>query len=136
MFEMEKFSNFGGGVVCAIRTSLLLKSINFWDITPCSPLSVNRRFGGTFRLHIQGRRNKFSKKPASKQVACHLHNHRCENLKSYTVYFFLEYTTTFYGAPFMEKNMGQTDGRSARPFRKSTLRFQQQLSLSLLVTYM
>jgi hypothetical protein len=24
-------------------------------MTPCSPLSVNRRFGGTYRLHLQGR---------------------------------------------------------------------------------
>jgi hypothetical protein len=38
-------------------------------MTPCSPLSVNRRFEGTYRLHLQGQRNKFSKKPASKQVA-------------------------------------------------------------------
>jgi hypothetical protein len=44
-----------------------LKSIIFWDMTPCSPLHVSRRFGGTYRLHLQGRRNKFSKKPA-----CHL----------------------------------------------------------------
>jgi hypothetical protein len=29
-----------------------LKSINFWDITPCSPLSVNRRFGGTYACHL------------------------------------------------------------------------------------
>jgi hypothetical protein len=28
----------------------------FWDITPCSPLKVNRRFGGTYRLHLQGPR--------------------------------------------------------------------------------
>jgi hypothetical protein len=28
----------------------------FWDITPCSLLKVNRRFGGTCRLHLQGRR--------------------------------------------------------------------------------
>jgi hypothetical protein len=26
-----------------------MKSVNFWDITPCSPLSINRRFGGTYR---------------------------------------------------------------------------------------
>jgi hypothetical protein len=51
------------------RTSKILKSTIFWDITPCSPLSVNRRFGGTYRLHLQGRKNKFSKKPACKQVA-------------------------------------------------------------------
>jgi hypothetical protein len=31
-------------------------------------LSANRRFGGTYRLHLQSRRNKLSKKPASKQV--------------------------------------------------------------------
>jgi hypothetical protein len=33
-----------------------LKSSVFWDITPCSPLKVNWRFGGTCRLHLQGRR--------------------------------------------------------------------------------
>jgi hypothetical protein len=27
-----------------------------WDITPCSPLKVNRHFGGTCRLHLQGRK--------------------------------------------------------------------------------
>jgi hypothetical protein len=27
-----------------------LESTIFWDITPCSPLIVNRRFGGTHRL--------------------------------------------------------------------------------------
>jgi hypothetical protein len=32
------------------------KSSLFWDITQCSPLKVNRRFGGTCRLHFQGRR--------------------------------------------------------------------------------
>jgi hypothetical protein len=33
-----------------------LKSFTFWDITPCSPSKVNRRFGGTCRLHLQGQR--------------------------------------------------------------------------------
>jgi hypothetical protein len=27
-----------------------------WDITPCSPLKVKRRFGRTYRLHLQVRR--------------------------------------------------------------------------------
>jgi hypothetical protein len=27
-----------------------MKSIVFWEITPCSPLKVNGRFGGTYRL--------------------------------------------------------------------------------------
>jgi hypothetical protein len=26
----------------------------FWDITPRSRLRVNRRLGGTYRLHLQG----------------------------------------------------------------------------------
>jgi hypothetical protein len=37
-------------------TLLTLKSIIFWDMTPCSPLSFNRRSGETYRLHLQGRR--------------------------------------------------------------------------------
>jgi hypothetical protein len=32
-----------------------MKSCIFWYITPCSPLKGNRRFGGTYRLHLQGR---------------------------------------------------------------------------------
>jgi hypothetical protein len=28
----------------------------FWDIAPCSPY-VNRRFGGTYGLHLQGRKS-------------------------------------------------------------------------------
>jgi hypothetical protein len=42
----------------------------FWDVTPCSPLSVNRRFGGTYRLHLQDRKNKLSKHSAFKLVSC------------------------------------------------------------------
>jgi hypothetical protein len=33
-----------------------VKASIFWDITPCSPLKVNRRFGRTCHLHLQGRR--------------------------------------------------------------------------------
>jgi hypothetical protein len=39
-----------------VFTAVVMKSIVFWDMTPCSPLSVNRRFGGTYRLHLQGRK--------------------------------------------------------------------------------
>jgi hypothetical protein len=31
-----------------------MKSTVFWDIKPGSPSRVNRRFGGTYRLHLQG----------------------------------------------------------------------------------
>jgi hypothetical protein len=48
---------------------MVMKSTIFWDITSCSPLSVNRRFGGTYRLHLRGRKNKLCKKPTWKQVA-------------------------------------------------------------------
>jgi hypothetical protein len=37
-------------------TAIIRESYIFWDITPCSPLSVNRRFGGTGRLHLKGHR--------------------------------------------------------------------------------
>jgi hypothetical protein len=30
-----------------VLTAVIMKSTISWDITPCSPLSVNRRFGGT-----------------------------------------------------------------------------------------
>jgi hypothetical protein len=36
-------------------TAMVMKSSIFWDITPCSPLEVNRRLGGTCRFHLQGR---------------------------------------------------------------------------------
>jgi hypothetical protein len=40
-----------------VLTAVVMKSIIFWDITPGSPLSFSRRFGGTYRLRLQGRRN-------------------------------------------------------------------------------
>jgi hypothetical protein len=33
-----------------VFTAVVMKSIIFWDMTPCSPLSCNRRFGGAYRL--------------------------------------------------------------------------------------
>jgi hypothetical protein len=58
-------------------TAVVMKSTIFWDITPCSPLSVNRRFGGTYRLHLQGRRNQHESRwrPGETGIAvvtCHL----------------------------------------------------------------
>jgi hypothetical protein len=35
-----------------VFTAVVLKSIFFWDMTPCSALSGTRRFGGTYRLHL------------------------------------------------------------------------------------
>jgi hypothetical protein len=36
--------------------SVVMKISIFWDITPCSLVKVNRHFGGTYCLHLQGRR--------------------------------------------------------------------------------
>jgi hypothetical protein len=43
------------------KTKIVVNSIILWDVTPRSLLSCNRRFGGTYRLQHQGRRNNFSK---------------------------------------------------------------------------
>jgi hypothetical protein len=40
----------------AVLTVVVVKSTIFWDITLCSLLSVNRRFVGIYRLHLQGRK--------------------------------------------------------------------------------
>jgi hypothetical protein len=38
-----------------VLAEVVIKSTIFWDITPCSPLKVNRRFGEIYHLHLQGR---------------------------------------------------------------------------------
>jgi hypothetical protein len=40
-------------VVFQVLTAVVAKSYVLQDLTPCSPLEVNGRFGGTFRLHLQ-----------------------------------------------------------------------------------
>jgi hypothetical protein len=39
-----------------VLTVVVMKITVFWDITPCSPLKFNRRFGRTYHLHLQGRK--------------------------------------------------------------------------------
>jgi hypothetical protein len=61
----------------------------FWDIMQCSPFMMFRK---NMSLPSSGYNNKLLKKSARKQAATRpnipedrtLHNHRCENLKSYT----------------------------------------------------
>jgi hypothetical protein len=36
-----------------VLIAMVMKKSAFWDITLCSPLKVNGRFGGTVRLHLQ-----------------------------------------------------------------------------------
>jgi hypothetical protein len=54
-----------------VLTAVVVKSTALWDIKQCSPVSVNRRFGGTYRLHLQGRKISESKRKAC-FLACNL----------------------------------------------------------------
>jgi hypothetical protein len=38
-----------------VYTAVTIKNAVFWDVAPCKS-SVNRCFGGTYRLHLQGRK--------------------------------------------------------------------------------
>jgi hypothetical protein len=40
-----------------VFTAVTMKKAVFWDVAPCR-YGVNRRFGGTYRLYLQGRRTK------------------------------------------------------------------------------
>jgi hypothetical protein len=46
--------NYASAIAAIPWAIIPLKSTNFWDITPCSPLKVSWRFGGIYRLHLQG----------------------------------------------------------------------------------
>jgi hypothetical protein len=35
--------------------AVTMKNVVFWDVAPCTSC-VNRRLGGTYRLHLQGRK--------------------------------------------------------------------------------
>jgi hypothetical protein len=39
-----------------VLIAVVMKSTTFWDITPCNPFKVYKSFGGTYHLHLQGRR--------------------------------------------------------------------------------
>jgi hypothetical protein len=45
----------GGGGVTGIQTAWRSMIIIFWEMTPCGSYK-NRRFGGSYRLHVQGAR--------------------------------------------------------------------------------
>jgi hypothetical protein len=33
-----------------VLTAMTMKNIMFWGVTPCSPVKVHRRFGGTYYI--------------------------------------------------------------------------------------
>jgi hypothetical protein len=41
-----------------MELTAVVKMSTAFSVTTCSPLKVNRRFGGTCRLHLHGRRKK------------------------------------------------------------------------------
>jgi hypothetical protein len=43
-------------LVFEVLTAVAMKSSVSWDITPCSPVKMSQRFGGTCYLNLQGRR--------------------------------------------------------------------------------
>jgi hypothetical protein len=51
-----------------VSTAVVMKGIIFWDMTPCSLLSYNRRFGGTYHPIFRVEEI-IQQEPASKQVA-------------------------------------------------------------------
>jgi hypothetical protein len=56
----------------------------FCDVTTCSQLKVNLRFGGTCHLHLQDLkmgRTRHQREPGWISTVCTLRNHRCEILK-------------------------------------------------------
>jgi hypothetical protein len=44
-----------------VFTAMTMKKAVFWDVAPCR-YCVNRRFGGTYYLHLQGRRKEKKRK--------------------------------------------------------------------------
>jgi hypothetical protein len=67
------------------KTVSRTKSTIFWDIAPCSPMKVNRSFGGTHHLHLQGRRiRKICLLPVFTLVSCSVYS---STLKMEVIYF-------------------------------------------------
>jgi hypothetical protein len=66
---------------------MTMKNAVFWDVVPWRSC-MNRRFGGTYSLHLQGRKIRERATSVSRWLKIAedgiLHSHRCENLKSYT----------------------------------------------------
>jgi hypothetical protein len=52
-----------------VLTTVVMKNTIFWDIMPCSPLSVNRRFGEIYRLHLQGRKTSRARNQRESRLA-------------------------------------------------------------------
>jgi hypothetical protein len=56
-FTYKNYPNKVEYVRFEVFTAVTMKKAVFWDVAPCRS-SVNRRFGGTYLLHLQGREEK------------------------------------------------------------------------------
>jgi hypothetical protein len=50
-----------------VFTTVTMKNAVYWDVAPCSSC-VNRRFGGTYRLHLRGRKIHERRTSVSRQL--------------------------------------------------------------------
>jgi hypothetical protein len=59
-----------------VLSAVIIKTSIFWNITSCSPLRVNRRLGGIYRIHLRGRKTRQTQKPRERMwqfgSVCHL----------------------------------------------------------------
>jgi hypothetical protein len=53
-----------------VFTAVAMKNAVFWDVTPCGPCK-NRRFAGTYLLHIQGEKNRRARNLSSNSQPKH-----------------------------------------------------------------
>jgi hypothetical protein len=67
-----------------VLTAVAMKNSVFWDITLCRLLKGNRRFRGTFRLILQGRRISHARNQDEKQVASRMSPQSSGSKKDYS----------------------------------------------------
>jgi hypothetical protein len=89
-----------------------MKNVVFWDVALCRSW-VNRRFGGMYRHHLQGRKIR-SREPASAGGCIPeddiLQSHRCKNLKSYITHNMYTYNLHLPQCK-RYKRLGNTDAQ-------------------------
>jgi hypothetical protein len=84
-----------------------MKSIVFWGMTPCSPFSCTRRFGGTYRLHLQGRRIISVNQRATQRTKwCHIPKDDTLHLiVSFTITLDTPYLRIYRALPYVYKRV-------------------------------
>jgi hypothetical protein len=69
--KFMKFHVSGMKNLAVIMLEIIFFCGALWNITSCSPLSVNRRFGETCRLDLEGRRVSQARNQQAASRACH-----------------------------------------------------------------